>query len=186
MKTHRPLRYVISRASGAAGVARREAPAGTARAQAARGILVPALVLASLGAVVAAWPDHHIGSHVQAGTRQAAGSHALVARDDSVRSCMIDKSRSTPSASPNIAWMYAASPNTAWMYTASPNTAWMYAVPRKTAWMYVAQRRTAWMYVAPRRTAWMYVAPRRTAWMYVAPAGQVARLRACLRTSRLS
>ncbi len=186
MKTHRPLRYVISRASGAAGAARRATPAGTARAQATRGILVPALVLASLGAVVAAWPDHHIGSHVQAGTRQAAPSHALVVRDDSVRSCMIDKSRSTPSASPNTAWMYAASPNTAWMYAASPNTAWMYAVPRRTAWMYVAPRRTAWMYVAPRRTAWMYVTPRRTAWMYVAPAGQVARLRACLRTSRLS
>ena len=154
MKTHRSLRYVIRRISGSAGAARREPPAGAARAHTARGILVPALVLASLGAAVAASPGY-IGSHVQAGTRQAAGSHALAARDVSVRSCLIGTSPAT----------HSASPNTAWMYVASPNTAWMYAVPRKTAWMYAA--------------------PRKTAWMYAVRARQLARLRACLTTSRL-
>ncbi len=164
MKTHRSLRYVIRRISGSAGAARRESPEGTARAHTARGILVPALALASLGAALTASPGH-IGSHVQASTHRTAGSHALMARDVSVRSCLIGQSPATHSAPPSTAWMYVASPN--------------------TAWMYVAPRKTAWMYVTPRKTAWMYVAPRKTAWMYAVRPRQLARLRACLGTSRL-
>src|SRR6266568_4662345 len=103
MKTHRWLWHVIRRTGGPAGGARREPRAGTARARAARGILVPALVLGSLGATAAASPGTASASNVPVSAHQLA--HSL-------RSC---NALTSP-----------------WMYT-SVTSPWMYRAPASGA-----------------------------------------------------
>jgi hypothetical protein len=119
MRTYRSLWHVILRTGRSAGNARREPSAGTVRARATRGILVPALVLGSLGATAAASPGDGSTSHVYASAYQPA---ALSAGADSMSSC-------TTVTSP---WMYSPwmySPHSPWMY--SPYSPWMYS-----PWMY--------------------------------------------------
>src|SRR6266571_2699175 len=112
MKTHRWLWHVIRRTGGPAGGARREPRAGTARARAARGILVPALVLGSLGATAAASPGTASASNVPVSAHQLA--HSL-------RSC---NALTSP-------WMYT-SVTSPWMYTAVTSP-WMYRAPASGA-----------------------------------------------------
>ncbi len=110
METHRALWHVKPTGRSLAS-ARREPSTGTARARAAQGILVPALVLASLGAAAPASPGHGSAGHVHASAHQPADSLALSAGADSMTSCT---THSRP-------WMY--SPGTSsrpWMY--SPGT----------------------------------------------------------------
>ena len=116
MKTHRWLWHVIRRTGGPAGGARREPRAGTARARAARGILVPALVLGSLGATAAASPGTASASNVPVSAHQLA--HSL-------RSC---NALTSP-------WMYT-SVTSPWMYT-SVTSPWMYTAVT-SPWMYRA------------------------------------------------
>ncbi len=131
MKTHRWLWHVIRRTGGPAGGARREPRAGTARARAARGILVPALVLGSLGATAAASPGTASASNVPVSAHQLA--HSL-------RSC---NALTSP-------WMYT-SVTSPWMYT-SVRSPWMYTSVTNTSvtspWMYTAVT-SPWMYRAP-------------------------------------
>jgi hypothetical protein len=74
MKTHSWSVHMAGRTSGPAHAAPRQPSAGTARAWAARGILVLALVPAAAGAVVAMSSGH--GSAGQARAPQPAGNHA--------------------------------------------------------------------------------------------------------------
>ena len=96
MNKHRSLRRVIMRTGGPVRSARREPSVRTVRSQAMRGILVPALVLASLGATAAASPGHATSGHVQASAK---------------KSCKTD---SRP-------WIYAAVDNRPWIYAAVGN-----------------------------------------------------------------
>ena len=106
MKTNKLSRYVTMRTGGSVRSARRAPSARTVRAQATRGILVPALMLVSLGAGAAASPGHGIGGYVYASAHQPAHSLALRANADSIESCKIDK----------MPWMYAAIDKMPWMY----------------------------------------------------------------------
>lgn len=67
MKTYRSLRHMIIRAEGVHARPRHESPEGTARTRTTRKILVPALVLAGLGAAAAS-PGHGAAGHDQAST----------------------------------------------------------------------------------------------------------------------
>jgi hypothetical protein len=96
MNKHRSLRRVIMRTGGPVRSARREPSVRTVRSQAMRGILIPALVLASLGATAAASPGHGTSDHIQASAK---------------RSCKID----------NRPWIYAAVDNRPWIYAAVGN-----------------------------------------------------------------
>lgn len=71
MKSHGPLRHRPILIARPVGRHRREPPSGMARKQATRGIVVPALVLASIGGAAAVAAGH--------GTAGAAhpSSHAL-------------------------------------------------------------------------------------------------------------
>jgi hypothetical protein len=70
METHRSLRYMIMWTSRPHGKHRREPQPGMARTQATRGIVVPALVIASLGGSAAAIAGQSAGSHVNANAHQ--------------------------------------------------------------------------------------------------------------------
>ena len=96
MNKHRSLRRVIMRTGGPVRSARREPSVRTVRSQAMRGILIPALVLASLGATAAASPAHGTSDHIQASAK---------------RSCKTD----------NRPWIYAAVDNRPWIYAAVGN-----------------------------------------------------------------
>jgi hypothetical protein len=96
MNKDRSLRRVIMRTGGPVRSARREPSVRTIRSQAMRGILVPALVLASLGATAAASPGHGTSGHVHASAK---------------RSCKID----------NRPWIYATVDNRPWIYAAVGN-----------------------------------------------------------------
>ncbi len=118
MDTRRSLRRVIVRTSGSAGSARRDRSAGRGRGQAARGILVPALVLGtSAGAMATATPAYAIGSQATAGAHQAAASLVIQARADSARACMARHA-------PEIAL--------------TPQTVWIYVLPNRTLAMSAA------------------------------------------------
>lgn len=93
MNKHRSLRRVIMRTGGPVRSARREPSVRTVRSQAMRGILIPALALASLGATAAASPAHGTSGHIQASAK---------------RSCKTD----------NRPWIYAAVDNRPWIYAA--------------------------------------------------------------------
>lgn len=84
MKTHRWLSHVIMRTSGSVDSGPREPSTGAVRAWATRGILVPALVLGSLGVAASASPGHGSTGHVQASAHQPADSLALSADADSI------------------------------------------------------------------------------------------------------
>src|SRR6266571_4232722 len=158
MKTHRWLWHVIRRTGGPAGGARREPRAGTARARAARGILVPALVLGSLGATAAASPGTASASNVPVSAHQLA--HSL-------RSCnaLTSPWMYTSVTSP---WMYT-SVRSPWMYT-SVTSPWMYTSVR-SPWMYTSVT-SPWMYTSV-TSPWMYTAVT-SPWMYRAPASGAA------------
>jgi hypothetical protein len=74
MKTHRSLRYMIVWTGRSPGRHRREPPPVIARTQAARGIVVPALVLASLGAAAGVAAAQSAGDHVHASAHTSAVS----------------------------------------------------------------------------------------------------------------
>lgn len=71
METHRSLRYMIMWTSRPHGKHRREPAPGVARTQATRGIIVPALVIASLGGATAAIAGHSAGDHAQSNAHHA-------------------------------------------------------------------------------------------------------------------
>jgi hypothetical protein len=129
MKTDKLSRYVIIRTGGSVRSARRAPWARMVRAQATRGILVPALMLVSLSAGAAASPGHGIGDYVHASAHQPAHSLALRVNADSIKSCKIDN---------RIRW-YAAIEQMPWMYAAINKMPWMYAPTR----MYAPQARHA-------------------------------------------
>ena len=72
MKTHRWLRHIVIRTSGSDRGAHAKPATGTVHAWAARGILILALVLGSVGAVVATSSSH--GSDGHANARPPAGN----------------------------------------------------------------------------------------------------------------
>ena len=133
MKTHRPSRYVIMRTGGAVRNARRAPWARAVRAQATRGILVPALMLISLGAGAAASPGHGINGHVHASAHQPAHGLALRANADAISFCKTDSRRRSHVAIEQMPWMYAAIAKMPWMYAATDKMPWMYAPSRMDA-----------------------------------------------------
>ena len=72
MKSNRSLRYTIMWTARPPGRLRREPPPGVARTHATRGIVVPALVLASLGAAAGVVAGQSAGSGVQVTAHQSA------------------------------------------------------------------------------------------------------------------
>jgi len=111
MKILRSLRYVISPVGEASARAGAD-PLGTARSGLARGLIIPILLLASLGTMAAALPGHAATS-CRAGTAPEAGA-------------------SGP-------WMYAkAGAAGPWMYARPGGSGpWMYAKPSAAGpWMY--------------------------------------------------
>jgi hypothetical protein len=74
MKSHRSLRYMIVWTGRSPGRHRREPQPGVARTQATRGIVVPALVLASLGAAAGIAAGQSAGNQVHATAHPAAQS----------------------------------------------------------------------------------------------------------------
>jgi len=72
METHRSLRHVIMWTSRSHGKHRREPPPGMARTQATRGIVVPALVIASLGGAAVTVAGQSAGDHVNVNAHQSA------------------------------------------------------------------------------------------------------------------
>jgi hypothetical protein len=76
MKSHRSLRYTIMWTARPPGRHRREPAPGVARTQATRGIVVPALVLASLGAAAGVVAGQSAGGNVHATAHQSAMSVA--------------------------------------------------------------------------------------------------------------
>ena len=143
MKTHRPSRYVIMRTGGAVRNARRAPWARAVRAQATRGILVPALMLISLGAGAAASPGHGINGHVHASAHQPAHGLALRANADAISFCKTDSRRRSHVAIEQMPWMYAAIAKMPWMYAAIAKMPWMYAATDKMPWMYAPSRMDA-------------------------------------------
>jgi hypothetical protein len=135
VKTQRSLRYAISRIGVSAGRPRPEG-AGQARprsrAQAARGILVAVVLLATLATAAAVSSIYRAGDHFHSYRHQPMAQTAFVARGQSAPSC---GSRGMP-------WMYAATtdPGMPWMYAAitDPGMPWMYAA--------ISQCGTPWMY----------------------------------------
>ena len=103
MHTHRSLRNVITR---------------TARAQLARRMAVPALVLVSVGAA------------------SPAAAHAAPAQHQakSARACAAKHQRP---------WMYATPAGRPWMYAEPAGRPWMYAAPAGRPWMYAKVNRSA-------------------------------------------
>jgi hypothetical protein len=75
METHRSLRYMIMWSTRPHGKHRREPPPGVARTQATRGIVIPALVIASLGGAAATVAGQTAGDHAQ--TNAHAATQAL-------------------------------------------------------------------------------------------------------------
>jgi hypothetical protein len=71
METHRSLRYMIMWTSRPHGKHRREPQPGVARTHATRGIVVPALVIASLGGAAATIAGQSAGDHANANAHQS-------------------------------------------------------------------------------------------------------------------
>jgi hypothetical protein len=71
METHRSLGYMIMWTSRPHGKHRREPPPGMARTHATRGIVVPALVIASLGGAAATLAGQNAGTHANANAHQS-------------------------------------------------------------------------------------------------------------------
>ena len=132
MNPRRSLRHLIRQPSGTAGGARRERSAGAARARAARGILVPAFVLASLGTTAAASHGYGIGGPARPGAQQRAGRPALLASAESAGTCRIGK----PAAVSKMPWMYIGPSKMPWMYAGTGTTPRMSAAIGRTPWMY--------------------------------------------------
>lgn len=76
MRTHRSLPYMIVWNGRSPGKHRREPPQGVARTKARRGIVVPALVLASLGAAAGVSSAQSAGDQVHASAHPSAESAA--------------------------------------------------------------------------------------------------------------
>jgi hypothetical protein len=74
MKSHGTLRHKPLLVARPVGRHRREPPPGAARVQATRGIVVPALVLASLGGAAALAAGHGTAGPAHASTHQLAES----------------------------------------------------------------------------------------------------------------
>ena len=72
METHRSLGYMIMWTSRPHGKHCREPQPGVARTQATRGIIVPALVIASLGGAAATVAGQSAGDHAHANAHQSA------------------------------------------------------------------------------------------------------------------
>lgn len=127
MQTRRSLRNVITRNGGLAASARRAPSPGAARAQIARRIAVPALVLVSFGATAAASPGagHAARAHQSSGTRVNAASF-----------CAASKTVLAHAAKRKRPWMYAVPAGRPWMYAVPAGKPWMYAVPAGRPWMY--------------------------------------------------
>lgn len=124
MKTRRPLRYVTTPAGGPAASGRPESSAGAARSALARGLLVPAIVLAAIGTGAAALPGHGTSGAAPAVT--AHKHHAAHAAKAS-GSCAAGRTSGTRTAismKPQIPWMYA-------VFAGTPS-----AVASKIPWMY--------------------------------------------------
>ena len=79
MKSHKPFWHAIARISGLAGGAHRKPAAGTARARAARGILVLALALGGVGTAAMMSLGHGAAGHPQASAHHQAGRRTLSA-----------------------------------------------------------------------------------------------------------
>ncbi len=126
MQTRRSLRNVITRNRGLAASARRAPSPGTARAQIARRIAVPALVLVSFGATAAASPG---AGHA------ARAQHPAGTRVNAVSFCAASKTALAHAAKRKRPWMYAVPAGRPWMY-APAGKPWMYAVPAGRPWMY--------------------------------------------------
>ena len=116
METREKLRSVV--VPTRTGGSRRAPSPGTARAQLARKLALPALVLASFGFTAAASPGN--------GAHHLAPARAVVAHQAAARLCQ-------PSKMP---WMYAVPNHMPWMYAVPNHMPWMYAVPNHMPWMY--------------------------------------------------
>jgi hypothetical protein len=110
METRPTLRSVVERASGTAVRYRR---ASSLSALLTRTIVIPALMLASVGVLGSALP----------GARQAA--HAPLPRTAAVTVCVH-----------KLPWMYATMNKLPWMYATTNKLPWMYARTNKLPWMY--------------------------------------------------
>ena len=130
MDTRGSLRYVIMRTSGPAGSARGQRPPRASRAQATRGILVPALVLASIGTAGAGLAGHAAHDPARAAAAQRPGQETVAARvASSVRTCRTGRAsdRSISRINPNTVWMYAITARSV-RPVISPDTVWMYGI----------------------------------------------------------
>jgi hypothetical protein len=161
VKNHRSLRYVTMRVGGTARSARREPWAGSIRAWATRGILVPAVVLGALGAGIAASPAYASGVHASTGS--AAGSHparARVAAKACKSSTKTAKSGSKAAKSGSKATKaLVATPARPWIYapTVVTNRPWIYAATVLTnqASIYVPEAigTRPWIYATSNKVA---------------------------------
>ena len=163
MMNHRSLRYVITPTSGTARSARRDRAKGTASAFVVRGIAVPALVLASLGAVAVATNAVGVsgaraaGAHLTASDyRVAAGPRLAVGGDRAARTAVLARSTSVTSCRAARTAKSAKSARTAKSARSAksavrvvPSIPWMYTVTSPAAkpgviasipWMYVVTR----------------------------------------------
>lgn len=114
MQTHKSLRNVTTRTAGSALGSRRPPSPGAARAELARIIAVPALVLVSFGATAAASP----GTGHVARARHAASAASL---------CAAGNAGPAHAAARKRPWMYAIINGRPWMYAVAAGRPWMYA-----------------------------------------------------------
>ena len=117
METRKKLRSVAVRTHRTRAGSPRAPSPGTARAQLARKLAVPALVLASLGSTAAASPGN--------GAHHMSPARAVLAREAAARICQANR----------MPWMYTVPNHMPWMYAVPNRMPWMYAVPNHMPWM---------------------------------------------------
>jgi hypothetical protein len=145
MRSHGSLLRVSSKAGGSGDNAQKEQAPKPIALRIARGILIPALVVASLGATAAAAPGH---DHIRTAAGQTASSILLRPASHS-KAC-----RTT-----FVPWMYAPARSLT-SRTSAASRAPKLGVP----WMYTTSgvalmspgSRVPWMYGPDSRVPWMY------------------------------
>jgi hypothetical protein len=118
METRKKLRSVVVRTHRTRAGSGRALSPGTARAQLARKLAVPALVIASLGSTAAASPGN--------GAYHMSPARAVLAHQAAARICQASR----------LPWMYAVPNHMPWMYAVPNRMPWMYAVTNHMPWMY--------------------------------------------------
>jgi hypothetical protein len=107
-------------------MAGRSRRASSLSARITRKFVVPAVMLASLGAITAASP----------GAPHPSAGHVRLPRAAALTVCVHNR----------LPWMYAGTNKLPWMYASTNQLPWMYAATNKLPWMYAATNKLPWMY----------------------------------------